>query len=219
MALILFPTKFEAEPFIQSLDNAVKYDMGEGETWVGESGRTTVHVVIIGMGLPHCVNRAKPPLELVKGKRVFLAGFAGALDPALQRGEIVTETGEGALGDGKIYTADKVINTPEAKAQLFAQTGKPVVDMESAHVAKAAEEAGKTLTIIRGISDTAAEPLPDFLSKGYDQAKGKETPLRMAGHMATHPGDIGKMKALLASWEPVRKAIAEAVTAAVADGK
>ena len=91
--------------------------------------------------------------------------------------------------------------------------------MESAFVAKAAAAAGVPLTIIRGVSDTAEEPLPEFLSKGYDQAKAKTTPLRMAKHMMTHPGDIGKMKALLASWEPVRQAIAEAVVAAVADGR
>ncbi|MBC2595343.1 hypothetical protein H5P28_13830 [Ruficoccus amylovorans] len=208
MSLILIPTRFEADLFIQALAHAASYEMGHRPAWVGDWEKQTVHVSLIGMGPVHCVEPAREAMRLVKPKRVILAGFGGALDPALKLGDIVIDRGE-----GKIHTASEVVSTPAAKAVLFAQTGCPVVDMESAPVVEAAAEAGIPLTVIRAISDTATDELPAFLAKGYNRETGKETPLRMAGHMLTHPGDIGRLRRLLKSWGPVREALAEAIAA------
>ncbi|MEM9227037.1 MAG: hypothetical protein AAGA45_03630, partial [Verrucomicrobiota bacterium] len=180
MALTLFPTHYEAEPFLDSLENCVKYDMDLCPAWIGECGRVTTHVVIIGMGLPHCVTRTQHAIELLKPKQTYLCGFAGGLDPKLARGDLLTDTPELT----QLHTVESPVAAPEAKAALFEKTQKPAVDMESAHVAAITEQLGAPLKIIRAISDTAAEVLPPFLDKGYDQAKGKTTPMRMAAHMA-----------------------------------
>ncbi|MDP0496968.1 MAG: hypothetical protein Q7Q73_12265, partial [Verrucomicrobiota bacterium JB024] len=137
MSLILIPTAYEAEPFIKKLANAAAYKMGNHPAWVGELGKQTVHVSIIGMGPVHCAEPAREAIRLVKPKCVILAGFGGALDPALQRGDIVIDRGE-----GKIHTADDVVASVADKAALFTQTGRPVVDMESAPVAAVADEMG-----------------------------------------------------------------------------
>ena len=208
MSLLLIPTAFEADPFLKKLAHAAKYEMGRRPAWVGELGKQTVHVSLIGMGPVHCVEPAAEAMRLVKPKRVILAGFGGALDPKLQRGEVIIDRGE-----GKIHTAADVVSTAADKARLFEETGCPLVDMESAPVAEVAKELGLPLTVIRAVSDTASEEMPAFLDKGYDRAAGKETPLRMAGHMLTHPGDIGRLRRLLKSWEPVRQALAEAISA------
>ncbi|MGE9293309.1 MAG: hypothetical protein ACQKBW_06830, partial [Puniceicoccales bacterium] len=126
MSLILIPTAFEAAPFVHKLGHAASYQMGRRPAWVGEIGKQTVHISLIGMGPVHCVEPAREAIRLVKPKRVILAGFGGALDPSLQRGDIVIDRGE-----GKIHTAADVVSTPAEKAALFEKTGCPVVDMES----------------------------------------------------------------------------------------
>lgn len=214
MAVILFPTKFEAESFVKRLINCAGYDMADNTAWVGEIGRTTVHVAIIGMGMPHCQSRTKIVLELTKPKRVILAGFGGALDPALKQGEIITDS------DGStVHTVDAVVGTADDKARLFAETNKPIIDMESDPVRSVAEAMNIPLTVVRAVSDTATDEIPAFLAKGYDQEKGKETPWQMAKHLITHPQDFGKLKRIIDSWEPVRVQLADALVKEIEGSK
>lgn len=213
MAVVFFPTKFEAEGFVKQLTNEISYEMADSPAWIGELGKLTVHVAITGMGLPHCVHRTRKVLELVKPKRAILAGFGGGLDPALGMGDLIIDT------DGsKITTAEKVVGTPAEKAALFKATGKPMVDMESSHVAAIAAELDIPLMVIRAVSDTAEDEMPAFLAKGYDQQKGKKTPWLMTKHLITHPGDFKKLKALLNSWQPVRNKLTEAVVKELSGG-
>jgi hypothetical protein len=70
---------------------------------------------------------------------VILAGFAGALSTNLGVGDIVIEgTGKQGLHPdwhlGKIHTSRDLLESPDQKSQLFAQTGALAVDMEAAIV-------------------------------------------------------------------------------------
>jgi adenosylhomocysteine nucleosidase len=96
---------------------------------------------------------------------IIMAGLAGALDPALDDGDIIIDQ---PLGDtlqdarwhrGRIHTSDHLIATPAEKAALFASSGAAVVDMETAKARAFAERTGVPFLAIRAVSDRADQPL------------------------------------------------------------
>lgn len=139
--------------------------------WPGAAfSRETVHknhrwVLIANGPGPRLVERAlgwKPDVD-----GVLSVGFCGALDPALQIGDIVI-SGEvpKALGrcvQGDVASVDRVAVTAREKRELRAATGAAVVEMESAAVAQKAREWNLPFGCVRVVSDSAGEDLPlDF---------------------------------------------------------
>jgi nucleoside phosphorylase len=151
---------------------------------------------------------------------VILCGFAGALKPGLVRGEIfVTAGAEHFLphlpeaerpAEARLHTADAVVSTEAAKAELHARTGAWLVDMEQADIARVAADAGLPFVGLRIVSDEAHENLPhDLLSRAYDQAEGEYTPLRLAGHLTRNPFKVRKLASFVLPLPPVRKRMSE----------
>jgi adenosylhomocysteine nucleosidase len=62
--------------------------------------------------------------------------------------------------DEPLYSAERVVALPQAKAELSRRTGAAAVDMESAAVAAAAALAGLPCLIIRVVADGPADALP-----------------------------------------------------------
>jgi hypothetical protein len=132
---------------------------------------------------------------------VILAGLAGALDPALNVGEIVFE----AIPDRfwnplpfrrcKIHTSDHLVSSIAGKQQLFAETGCTAVDMEGAIVRRLAESAGLPMLHIRAISDSAAEALPERMMNWIDDL-GEPHFGRIAADMLLYPSQISAMMRL-----------------------
>jgi hypothetical protein len=132
---------------------------------------------------------------------VILAGLAGALDPALNVGDIVFE----AIPDKswsplpfrqcKIHTSDHLISSIEEKRQLFVETGCAAVDMEGAIVRRLAESAGLPMLHIRAISDSAAEALPERMVNWIDDLGEPQFP-RIAADMLRYPSQISTMMRL-----------------------
>jgi hypothetical protein len=94
---------------------------------------------------------------------IVLAGFAGALDPALRVGDVIVDGGlpgselPSSCIRGGIHGVDHVAATPAEKRALFAATNAMAVDMESAIVRRWVAEASIPLVVIRAISDTAEQ--------------------------------------------------------------
>lgn len=229
MILILIPTRHEASDFIERLGSrrAHKPD-GGGRIVEGVLHGRRVAVAEIGMGAAVAGRRTAIALASVeKPDVVWLAGYGGGLDPALKRGEIcVWERTPDTLPPSAplpshrrvkfIHTADTVVATPADKAALFASTKAPVVEMEAASVFKILDVNRVPAAAVRAVSDTASEAIPaDLLACGYDMEKGRETPLRMAWRLLTHPKDIGRLKAFLAPLPAVRKNLADFLDGAV----
>jgi adenosylhomocysteine nucleosidase len=99
---------------------------------------------------------------------IISTGFCGALDPALQVGNIVV-WGDAALAAdapfvrGEIFSADRVAVTASEKRALRNRTGAVAVEMEAAAVKNKATAWGVPFMCIRVVSDTAADDMPlDF---------------------------------------------------------
>jgi adenosylhomocysteine nucleosidase len=84
------------------------------------------------------------------------AGHARALAAAAHAG-LVPAT-------GPLATVQDVVDTPEAKAALARRTGALAVDMESAAIVAAAQRRGLAAIVVRGVSDTADQPVPRELA-------------------------------------------------------
>ena len=124
-------------------------------------------VRLIGIGAKHL---SATCLEQPQG--IILAGFAGALDPTLQIGQIVIDgwpSGDAMFRHGKIHTALEVIATPADKTRLFHESGAAAVDMEGDIVRRFAESAGARFIHLRAISDTAAQTLDPALLGFVDE--------------------------------------------------
>lgn len=227
--LVLIPSRHEAADFLPRLEGATRLKP-DGETRVTRGllrGRP-VAVAEIGMGAPVASRRVRSLLAAMpEAEVVWLAGYGGGLDPSLRRGDIVVwERTPGALPEssslpahrrpGPVFTASEVVATPEHKARLHRETGRAVVEMEADAVLAETDARGLACAAVRAVSDAADEALPaDLLACGYDMRLGRETPLRMMWRLATHPGDIGRLRRFLAALPPVRRALADFLEAAV----
>jgi len=120
---------------------------------------------------------------------IYSAGFAGALDPTLQVGDVIlprrvvnaadgssvdTGQGEGASAAG-----------PEQKKRLADSYGAQAVDMEAAAVARAAEARGVRFAAVKAISDERDFPLPAM--DRFINAEGLFNSARFAWFAAIRP--------------------------------
>ena len=133
---------------------------------------------------PRLVERALNEMRKQEVDRILSVGFCGALDPALQIGDIVV-SGEVPKGlqasfvQGDVVSVDRVAFTAREKCDLRAATGAAVVEMESAAVAQKAREWDVPFGCVRVVSDVAGEDLPlDF--NRYRDADGRFERTRIA---------------------------------------
>lgn len=214
MILILIPTKYEAELLIKKLRAPLRRHIGKLVAWSGELAGQPLAIGLVRMGLPLAAEASETFIAHFKPGRVILAGFAGGLNPRLKRGDVVRAT----LSNWAeaIHTTSDVVATLEDKRGLYESTHCDIVEMEASGVVAIAQKAQIPLDIVRVVSDAANECVPcDVLRHGYNARTGRETPLKMALYLATHPGSIGKLKSFVRTISPCRAALADAVEKAI----
>jgi hypothetical protein len=112
--------------------------------------------------------------------RVWLIGFAGALDPSLSVGDIVEPSSVHSINpvDAPIVlapvgvyllsppmvTSSEPLATPFDKASLLAKSQCAAVDMEAYGLAKVCQVYGKSFHTARAISDDASDAFPKELN-------------------------------------------------------
>ncbi|MFQ5897485.1 MAG: hypothetical protein ACE5JN_04480 [Candidatus Methylomirabilia bacterium] len=151
---------------------------------------------------------------------VISTGTCGALDPSLEVGELVlarevltAERGSLAVSPeaiealpgaaatgcparlGTLFCADRVVATSRAKAELRQTTGAIAVDLESGPILEFARSRGLPAFVLRGVSDSADQPLPPELAALVTPA-GTLRAGRALGLALTHPGTLSQALAL-----------------------
>jgi adenosylhomocysteine nucleosidase len=133
-----------------------------------------------------------PPTRGVGSPVLIVIGVAGALSPDLSGGDLVAITrvvrergGDGLAASPSLLdavqplrravavTAERIADSVAEKQRLLAlaqpEAGvAAVVDLESAAFAEGAQAAGVPWLILRAVSDTADEALPELLNRALD---------------------------------------------------
>ena len=153
-----------------------------------EPGRTGVDLATLGVG-DESTDRLRAMLRERQPRAMISPGLAGALDPALQAGDVVlvrawvdpeppharcasasprllerTRAALNAVGiasrTADAVTVDAPLHDSERRQALHRDAGASVVEMEGSRWAKRAAAAGTEFVSVRVISDDAATPLP-----------------------------------------------------------
>lgn len=171
----------EVAPLLARLERVRKYAGARHTVIEGECAGKLVAVVVTGAGRAFAQRGAE---MLIHGHRpawLISAGFGGALDPTLHRGDIVLadevtnlegrrfaidvsvppqSPADYRVISGRLLTVDEIIRTAAEKAELRTRTGATVVDMETSAVAALCADRGVRFLSIRVISDEAGTDLP-----------------------------------------------------------
>jgi adenosylhomocysteine nucleosidase len=144
------------------------------------SGRRA-RFVVSGPGVKHARAAVERVLQQETPPAVVSVGYVGALDPALEVGQIflarrVKRMGEtvnyqldlpafpnaGGIAQGTLLTIDRVAQTRQEK-RMLRQSGADAVDMEAYAVADEAEKRSVSFYCVRVVSDHANTDFPvDF---------------------------------------------------------
>ena len=173
---------------------------------------------------PGCSAAARAAQALIDGHQpgwVISTGFAGGLDPRIERGSILVADAVGDLAGaaaelelgtlrpwlaeqprvrvGRLLTADRIISAAEEKHKLGRKHQALAVDMETAAVAEVCRERGRRFLAVRVISDPADESLPADLERLLAQRTAAGRWGAVLGTLLDRPGSAKELFRLKAN--------------------
>jgi adenosylhomocysteine nucleosidase len=201
---ITFALPQESAPFVARLHGAEKIERGALPIERGSLAANEIFVMHTGVGAQSCEARVENFLKQHRPRMLISSGFAGALDPNLQIGDIVIAenfTDKSLLEKlrglnqpraffGTLTTQQNVAETVGQKSALFRASGALAVDMETAGIAAQCGKFGMPMLSIRAISDTASQRLPVPLPVWFDTQKQKPRIAALLAFLASHPRTI-----------------------------
>lgn len=114
----------------------------------------------------------------------------------------------------RLVGVDELIPGPAEKRALAAETGADIVDMESHALAALCDSRGWPWAVVRGVSDTPDETLPEEVL-AWTTAAGDPRPGRAILDMARKPSLIGHTRSAMRRCRQVLPIVAERVAALI----
>lgn len=181
-------------------------------------------VVVSGMGQARAIAAARAAFATSSAEWVLSCGFAGALNPSLQLGDLLhdadpwfplTLPSQSAPSKPAVFhCSTRVIVSRSEKARLHSETGAGVVEMESGVIRELCHAKGLPSATLRVVSDVADEDLPlDFntlLTASHDLHPG-----RMAWAIARAPWKIPGLLRFQHRVSHAARCLAEAINCAL----
>ena len=218
MICYAFPLAHEAALLLKHCTEKESFTIDGLHCTLANLGLRRVLVTQIGMGEASAGEKTEAIFRYFRLKGFVLAGYGGALLPSLKVGQVVISTNfssESVLGFLRLLsgfdfasfcTTDELAGTPEKRDAYAKATNSQVADMETKAVSKIVQERQIPFMAVRSISDEYGQVLPTgALAAGFDVAKGRATPLRLLGYLATRPGEIAPLKKFVAGLSLARK--------------
>jgi adenosylhomocysteine nucleosidase len=162
--------------------------------------RPDVEVVLTGVGGKVARARIEQLFARTIPELLICCGFAGAVTDELQVGDLLlaenfctAATQHLHIRRGKLATAQRVIDSPDERAEFARQHGAIAVDMETQFVADVCAAAGVPLLALRAISDTPAAPLPLPPHILFDVELQRTSYARLLLHLSGHPAAVPRL--------------------------
>jgi adenosylhomocysteine nucleosidase len=222
--------RVETLPLRRLLPPLRRLEPWPGTAWEGELAGNPLLVAVSGMGPQAAARHAEHLCARWQPELLVLAGVAGALDPALPVGAVVSATlvcsedtvlipGStlAAPHRGVLLSAPRVLVTATAKreARGAAGEGPLAVEMETGPAARVADRHGVSWAAMRAISDGADEDLPlDF--ERLRGADGQLAPARLVGALLRRPGALPGLHRLGRNTGAAARALATQLVLALA---
>jgi adenosylhomocysteine nucleosidase len=152
---------------------AVKEEAAPLRKWQPVPAALGYEILVTGMGRKNSARITSERLSEYPPALVLTCGFAGALNPELEIGDVVFDADadsgiaellrESGAASAKFYCAPRVATTAAEKTELRQSTGADVVEMESGVIREICRAKKIPSATIRAISDAASDDLPlDF---------------------------------------------------------
>ena len=226
MIALTFALSAESSDLIPLLDKPSLNSRDGVESIRGRIHGRSVAVMHTGVGEETC--RAQMEIFLRRQQFSYLisGGFAGALEPELQIGNLLISENfsspellrsprldlpDEGLFLGKLVTVPGMVDSKQERERWAEKTGAAAVDMETEFIAGACAAHGLPMLSLRAISDTAAEPVPAPPGVLFDVEKQKTSYSRLAFYLATHPGAFGRLSAFRQRIAIARKSLTAAL--------
>jgi adenosylhomocysteine nucleosidase len=203
MICYAFPLAHEAAPLLKLCTQKETFWIDGLRCTLGNLGDRPVLVALIGMGSRTAGKNAETIFDYFRPKAFTLAGYGGALIPALKVGQVVVSNNYSSddvvpflrllsgFDFASFATIDEVVGTPAERDRVARRTQGQVAEMETEAVAAAALPREVPFIALRVISDDYAHTLPvRALSAGFDAERGAPRPFRLLGYLALHWGDV-----------------------------
>lgn len=146
---------------------AVKEEAKHFRRWCAQ--HSGVEILLTGMGRENAEKAVGAALAKGKPERLITAGFAGGLNPDLERGAVVYQADEttglieplraAGARPGRFHCTESVLSTAEQKNAMRASTGADAVEMESRFIHDLCRMHNVPCATVRVILDTATEDL------------------------------------------------------------
>ena len=153
-----------------------------------------------GIGAEGARRATEAVISLYTPRLVYSVGYAGALEPGLRVGEIITparviDAGDGSsiriAGGNSVLVSHRHVASPAQKSKLWQSYGAQAVDMESAAVARAADLNAVPFKALKVISDEFDFDLPD--AERFVDSDGRFREGRFAVYAALRPWLWGRV--------------------------
>lgn len=206
MIAVTFALPQESRAFRAALRHTGRAGIPPVDYLIGNIGTEEVIVLHTGVGDEAATWRTEALLAAVTPRYLIAAGFAGALDPRMQVGDLVIATnltgavlrerarvlldGERGAFFGPVVGAPFPIESVAEKAEYGRMSQGIAVDMETAAVFGASMRARVPFLAVRAISDAADQPLPVPFIEWFDLARQRPRPLALLRFLRRNPRRI-----------------------------
>ena len=179
MIAVISATKDEISILLNKISDQESISVNSIEFIKGNFLKTPVLTAISGVGIKRARNCTNTLLQRFSPEIIISAGFAGALNPKLEVGDlflpdwvmsrkfkrkIILDNKLPYLAynfsTGGLLTENSFINTREFKLDLFIESSAELVDMETWGIAERAMEKSIRLISVKAVSDTTGSRLP-----------------------------------------------------------
>lgn len=214
---VLFALPDESGPFRKVLPVESTEGRGVSLTIRGAIESVPVVVAHTGVGAAAAARRSAAIVASEAPRLIVSAGFAGGLQPSAPAGAVIFDARGSAIAPppgcvpGRIVSEGAVVESAAAKAELGGRTGAMAVDMETAAIGAAAEEAGIPAVALRVISDPADADLPVPMAVWFDLERQSPRPLPLVAWLLRHPRRMLPFARFVGGLGPARVALARAL--------